>query len=111
MSNLFARRLVIVVPPYGIPIIAGAILYGLVRTPMLANSVVCFILSVTALLVTIAARRSLREFRYSVHAALNDIENEDIPDVVEVSDSHEIVLKPLKAKVNGTASDNVRVSE
>ena len=110
MSSLFVRRIVVVLPPWSIPIIAGAILYGLVKTPMLVNSVVAFVLSVTALLVTIAARRSLRELRYAVHGALNDIENEDLPEVT-VESGHSIVLKPLKVKANGTASDNVRVSE
>lgn len=109
MSSLFARRFVIVIPPWGVPIIAAAILYGLVKTPMLVNSIVAFVLTVTALLVTIAARRSLRELRYAVHSALNDIENDEVPESVLADTDHQVVLKKLR--VNGATSDRVSVPE
>jgi hypothetical protein len=109
MSSLFARRTVIVIPPYGWPIIGIAIAFGLVETPVLVTNAIAFILGVTALLVTIAARRNLRELRYAMHSALNDIENDEVPESVMYDDSHEIVLKKLK--VNGATSDRARVSE
>jgi hypothetical protein len=107
-ASLFARRTVIVIPRWGVPIIGGAILFGLVKTPMLVNSIVCFVLSVTALIVTITARIQLRELRYAVHSALNDIENDDdsVPESVLEDDNHKIVLKRLK--VNGKSSDRVK---
>jgi hypothetical protein len=108
-ASLFVRKIVIVIPPWGVPIIAGGIIFGLVKTPMLINSVVAFVLSVTALVVTIAARRQLRELRYAMHSALNDIDNDEVPESVMADTDHQIVLKKLR--VNGKSSDRVNVPE
>ena len=106
MGDLFRRKIIFTVPPWGVPIIAGAILFGLVKTPMLVNSVVAFVLSCTALGLIVVARRQVRELRYAVHSALNDIENEDIE-----SESVQSYLTdiPEIEKVNGNTPDILRV--
>lgn len=73
----FARRYVITLPPWG-PFVIGAAIFGavLIRATLLATAF-CMIMAGLSAVFCMVAWRQLKEMRYALHNAINDIESEE----------------------------------
>jgi hypothetical protein len=109
--DLFRRRIIITMPPWAPYIIAGGVITSafIPAVLMMITEIVCVVATFLAVLFTLLVRKELREMRYNVHALLNDIDNDTLPE--NVTDFPVKVIPPgTIGKVNGDRSSKVRLS-
>lgn len=115
-ESLFARKIVITIPPWGVGVLAGVIILGMTRYPYFLLSCIALITTTIALGVILEARHQLRTFRHEYQEKLiSRPELWDIPD----GDYSEGWLPNLPDKLtdekgegeSGSAERRIRLSE
>lgn len=95
---LFRRRILITIPPWGVPVIALGIGVGLWEQSQMLYEAICTILVASCLIGAAMMYTTVQEARHQIHNILHDMENENVePPAVEV-----------KAESNGHS--NARIS-
>lgn len=80
--DIFARKYIITVPSWGPWVIAGAIAIAIVIAAKVITTAICLVVTILSLIFCRIAWNNLKEMRYALHNAINDIENAD-EDVLE----------------------------
>ena len=81
--DLFRHRIIIVIPPWGVVIVAGAIGIAIFDRLPVVTEAIAILAALLALGCAWTARRMVRDLRYQVHEVLNDIGNETIEPAAE----------------------------
>jgi len=86
-SDLFKRRIVITVPPWGVIVVAGAIGAAILDRFALVTEIASIVMVAVMLVFVLTAKRIVKELRYQVHDVINNIHNDDIDE--EISEDAE----------------------
>ena|SRR5215831_1041631 len=87
-ATLFRYRIIITVPSWGVPVVAGVSAWALLVHPILLTNIICLTTSIACLILTYAAGRLVRKLRFDVHEALNNIGNDELDEVVTDMTEH-----------------------
>jgi hypothetical protein len=80
-ADIFAKRIIITIPRNGVIVLALALALSVTRASLgYWLNVVSLAITLAALTVVLVARRQVRELRYEMHSALNNIENDPNPE-------------------------------
>jgi Mg2+/citrate symporter len=101
---IFRKRIIITLPPWGVPIVAAAAGIALGVQLEFLYIVIMTILVFIAFLGVAVEHRMVKELRYQIHNILYDIENEDMTPAAAFKDF--IAEKPepvqrISVKANG----------
>jgi hypothetical protein len=103
--DIFARKWIITIPPYGPPIIAGGVIVSFFLPDAMRQmtNIICVIAAFICVASALLVRRELNELRLQVHSILHDIDNLDLLEELDTDDSPNIRIPHSKLKdVNGT---------
>ena len=109
-TDLFKRKLIITMPPFGLYVIGASIaLTAFIPNGLrMISNVVCIVAAVACMAAAWQARRALREIRFSMHRILHDIGNEEL-DMTETPSPVLRVPRKQIGKVNGYPDSSTRL--
>jgi hypothetical protein len=107
-GDIFRRKIVITIPPWGVLVLSLAITLPLIFSFTIIASMVQLAITATALTIVWRMHRIMQNMRYEVHHVLNDIENEYGYDGDEIDTENTVPVTRLNLKgVNGERSTRV----
>lgn len=79
-TNLFNKRIVISLPPWGVAVVAGVSALAIFDNFTVVTNAVALLMTALSVVFMFTARRMLRGMRYQIHHILNDIGNDELTD-------------------------------